>query len=122
MSDIERIVNPGPGLFVVRRTSLWNDEKPCDKAFEADVMHVDRRNVDDPKKIPAHGGTDGDLYQRGENHRVENGCIRRDLGWQRKWFVRIDDVMEFVDKYGQCVLSRDDSGFATIEIYDDYRE
>lgn len=120
-APVERIVLPCSGLFLANRTSSWSG-KPCDEAFEAETMQIDRRNCDDPKKIPAHKGTDGDWYQRGTNHRVENGTICRDLGWQREWFVRLDDVMAFVDKYGECVVGRDHRGFATIEIYDDYRE
>lgn len=97
--------------------------KPCDGAFEITRKIIDRRNVDDPKKIPANKGTNGDWYERGENHRIENGMICRDMGWTTEWAIEIDDVMEFVDKINvECILSRNLDGFAQIEIYDEFRE
>lgn len=118
----ERIVTPRDGIFLVTRTSVWDDGKPCDEAYVVEIMNVDRRNCDDPKKIPMNRVTDGDWYLRGSNHRVENGCICRDIGWERKWAVNIDSVMDFVDKHGECVVRRNNDGFAEIEIYDNNRE
>ncbi len=39
-----------------------------------------------------------------------------------EWAVEIPDLQVFVDKHGRCILDRDDNGFYTVEIYDDYRE
>ncbi len=109
------------GLYLASRTSAYG-EKPCDEAFKIVRVNTDTRNCDDPKKIPAHGGTDGDWFLRGTNHRVENGKIKRDLGTQEKWAVEVPDIQAFVDKYGDCVVGRDADGFCTVEIYDDCRE
>jgi hypothetical protein len=118
-----RIEKPEPGLFMANRSSLYScTDKPCKEAFPAEYLIVDRRNVDDPKKLPYNRGTDGDWYDLGSNHRLEGGNICRDMGWERRWFVRLEDIMAFVDKYGQCVIGRNLGGFATIEIYDHYRE
>lgn len=38
------------------------------------------------------------------------------------WAVELGDIQPFVDKYGECVVGRNDDGFATIEIYDAWRE
>lgn len=117
--SIERLYEPRRGLFRVRRTSDWNGKgPPCDGAKLYRIIDVDVRTVDDPKKIPAHRGTDGDWYQRGENHRVVNGCIARDVGWQQAWFVEIPDVMEFARKHGRCIVEVDRDGHDCIEIYD----
>lgn len=93
------------------------------------TLIIDRRFVDDPKKLPCNKGTDGDWFRtegdwfiRGTNHRIENGCICRDLEWEAGWFVEIPDVMDFVRQHGDCVVSIDDDGYESIEIYDDYRE
>lgn len=118
---MQRFEHPQPGLFVVSRTSS-SLSKPCDEAFEAETMQVDRRNVDDPKKIPANRGTDGDWYSIGTNHRIVDGNICRDIGYMVGWFAKIDDPLTFADKYGPCIIGRDHRGFATIEIYDDCRE
>ena len=120
-SPVERLVMPRDGTYLVSRTSVC-EGKPCDEAYEVEMLRVDRRNCDDPKKIPANNGTDGDWYQRGANHRVENGYICRDMGWVREWVVDAESIMAFVDAHGECVVSRNRDGFAEIEIYDDYRE
>ena len=39
-----------------------------------------------------------------------------------EWAAEIPDLPAFVTKYGRCILDRDDNGFCTVEIYDDYRE
>lgn len=114
-NPLDRLVTPRAGIYLVSRTSCW-EGKPCEEAYEVEIMHVGRRNCDDPNNVP------DDWYKRGSNHRVENGSICRDLGWLRRWVVQVNDVMDFVDNHGCCVVSRDSEGFATIEIYDDYRE
>ena len=120
--SINLITSPQPGLFLVSRTSQHDKKRPCEEAFQAYTVFVDMRNADDPKKIPAYNGTNGDWYERGSNHRIEDGRITRDLHRYQAWFVRIDDIMKFVEKYGTCVIDCDSNGIGTIEIYDDYRE
>ena len=107
--------------FLVSRTSAW-DERPCDEAFQIDIVRTDTRNVDDPKKIPANNGTDGTWYLDGTNHRVENGRIKRDMGVAAVWVVEVSDLLSFIDKYGECVIGKGINDFYTLEIYDDYRE
>ncbi len=115
------LVTPRAGLYICERTSAYG-EKPCDEAFKVLRVDTDVRNTDDPRKIPAHNGTDGGWYDKGTNHRVEGGRIMRDVGYETAWAVEIADVQAFVDKHGLCVVGRDGSGFCEIEIYDDYRE
>lgn len=116
-------ITPEDGVYLVSRTSCYADsEKPCDEAFEVEVLRVDARNVSSPEKL--FNGAD-DWWARGTNHWVENGNIKRDLGLERRWAVHVDDIAGiwgFVSKYGDCVLSVDRNGFRNIEIYDSYRE
>ena len=127
-SPVKRLLAPTKGFFSVNRTSSCDrpddeDSKPpCDGAFPCEVMRIDRRYCDDPKKVPYNKGTSDWWYEKGSNHRVENGYICRDMGWWKQWFVEIPDVMEFVRKNGTCVVSIDRDGHESIEIYDDYRE
>jgi len=86
------------------------------------LVNTDTRICDDPKKIPANRGTDGDWYTSGTNHRIEGGMIRRDMGTKVEWAVELQDVQAFVDRHGDCVVGRNVDGYCTIEIYDDYRE
>lgn len=116
----ETVTPPRPGLYICCRTSSGNPSIP--EAFKVLVVETDTRCCDDPKKIPANYGTDGDWYTIGTNHRVEDGMIKRDIGTRYEWAVELTDIMEFVDRYGECIVGRDDRGFCTIEIYDDYRE
>jgi hypothetical protein len=111
------------GLMVCSRTSVWGD-KPCDEAELVSYLRVDRRTVDDPMKNPHIGKL---WYDIGHNHRVENGMIARDFE-DTRWVVRIADeaaLQAFCEKYGQVVLTINDSGLQPcyeIEIYDTYRE
>ena len=43
------------------------------------------------------------------------------LQWEFVWMIEIDDLMNFVDENGECIISLNKDGFATIEIFDDYR-
>lgn len=52
---------PRPGLYLCSRTSAYK-LRPCDEAFEVVLINTDTRSCDDPKKIPAHHGTNGDWY------------------------------------------------------------
>ena len=120
-APVERPVRPRAGLYLCTRTSAY-DMKPCEEAFRVLIVNTDTRHFDDPKKIPANCGTDGDWYTKGTNHRVEGGKIRRDLGTKEEWAVELTDLQAFVDKHGECVVGRDLDGFCTMEIYDTYRE
>lgn len=112
------VATPRPGLFLCSRTRAYGD-KPCEEAFKALVASIDVRTVDDPAKLAFGADT---WYARGTNHRVINGQIARDLAPTEQWLVEIQDLMAFVNKYGQCVLDTEANGFASIEIYDGYRE
>lgn len=114
-SDIDRVVKSRPGLYLCCR--IESHDKPCEEAFQITVIDTDARGCDDPKKIPAYNGTDGDWYTHGKNHRVEDGYIKRDLGTRKAWAVEVTDIFSFVDKYGPCLISRDDNGFIELEIY-----
>lgn len=119
---IEHIAEPRTGLYKISRASGCSWEPPCDNAFEATVVCIDRRMCDDPKKIPCNHGTDGDWYTEGTDHRIENGQICRTLGTRREWFVVIPDLMEFADKEGELIVGRDANGFGYVKIYDDMIE
>jgi hypothetical protein len=112
---MNRITKQWNGLFRVSRTSIFVEDldvPPCDGAFLGKYMQIDRRRVK----------TDSDSFQefwksQGSNHRVENGYHCREIE-DVKWFVEIPDIMEFVKKHGECVISIDGNGFNCIEIYD----
>ena len=112
-------------LFIVSRAS-WSSTgdravQPCDGAFLKDVVDVDIRTVDDPNLLK--GITSKDWHSLGENHRIINGNIARDVGYTKEWAVKLPnmvDLVEFLTKYGECILSVD--AVNRITIYDDYIE
>lgn len=110
--------------FMVKRTSncFCDNVSPCETAKQEPCIIVDERNVDDPIKNKYIAE---DWYLRGENHRVENGHIKRDLK-DIQFFIEIeslDELVSFVNKNGSIVIEQsDDPSFLRIEIYDDYRE
>jgi hypothetical protein len=108
--------------FRVKRTSVWREDRPCEEAYSREYMFVDERTVDAPEKLKYRNAAE-DWISHGENHRVENGHIKRDF---RKdgWFIDFDSLPElcaFIDKYGEVIIMRRGNIMA-IEIYDDYRE
>ena len=65
--------------------------------------------------------TSGDEPPCDDATKVRATCSDRGaLKWSFVWMIEIDDIMSFVDKYNDCIVSRNKDGFAEIEIYDDY--
>ena len=113
---------------MVRRTSgHYSDEaSPVKGAVREKYTRIDERTCNDPKKIPAHRGGDGDWYERGTNHRVEKGRIRRDFEAEA-WFLDVDSLdalLKLADKNGEVIVGwcSNNSSIRQLEIYDDYRE
>jgi len=108
--------------FKVSRTSLFNDEKPCEGSFKEKYIRIDERTISDPfKNIYMK-----DWYETGTNHRVENGHIKRDFV-EEGWFVEIATLLEFIqfsNNNGSIIIRKcyHNVSITEIEIYDDYRE
>ena len=114
--------------FEVKRTSLWDDEQPCPEAVLEMVPEWDRRTF---KSAEEHDALlcprSAPWLSRGTEHRTMYGPRGGVVGIERRvddragWFIELgslEDMMEFVGKYGTVVLTEEPS----IEIYDDYRE
>ena len=108
--------------YIVSRTSGIFEGEPIEGSYKIARTRVDRRTTNDPAKIPAYKGESAWWFETGENHRIENGMICRDMGQEEKWVIDIDDVLDFVKENGQCVVYIDSDGWPNIEIYDTYRE
>ena len=111
--------------FAVTRTST--NGQPCEEAVLEEYIRIDEYDADNPEKVGINPRNTSWWYDRGENHRVENGHIKRDFR-TTGWFIEInslDDLIAFKNKYGSLVIEDDPynrNQFARIEIYDDYRE
>lgn len=111
--------------FQIKRTSIWDDVKPCDEAIEDKLVSVDVRSVSSPDKLSCM--TPEKWYSEGTNHRTINGNIARDLDKRDCYTININtlkDLMELQNKYGDLVIGTSyiDRITPSIEIYDDYRE
>jgi hypothetical protein len=111
--------------FKVSRTSSYEDEvPPCEGCVKGQYTRIDERTIDDPNK--SAGVYARQWYERGTNHRVENGHIKRDF-IDEGWFIEIptlEDLVTFLDTHGPIVLERfhENTSILELEIYDDYRE
>lgn len=116
-------------IFKVTRTSLFDEkEEPCPQCRKEQVIDVDERTVDHPSKLLGDGVVD--WFQRGENHRIENGHIRRDFDGVG-WFIEIsslDQLLDFIKKNKEEIVMSvldppaSNGAVAELEIYDKYRE
>ena len=90
--------------FLVTRTSLDDEVKPCVEALQETYTRIDERTTDDPAKI--FHGKDW-WYDEGKNHRVENDHIKRDFD-ETGWFIvlkDLDELLKFQKKYGDLIIT-----------------
>lgn len=112
--------------FHISRTSDGIDEmQPHEKAYKDKYIHIDSRYTDDSNKLN-HKEDRDNWYNKGNNHRVENGHIKRDFQ-EESWFIDIDSLKELIDflnEVGSIVVTKFiwNEDIPEIEIYDDYRE
>ena len=111
--------------FMISRTSMYG-EKPCDKAFRDKYIRIDERTTDAPEKIPVANGKSEWWYEKGSNHRVENGHIKRDFE-DEAWFINIeslDNLSDLIEDYGRVIIqpAYTNNDILEMEIYDSYRE
>lgn len=115
--------------YVVSRTSIWGidpNRPPCPNAKIETLLVADIRQFSSPDELPSKTV----WYGGGQNHRVVEGCIVRDIP-TNVWTVEIPDLHEFAREHGSIILESY-ANIATIdgksiklfkvEIYDDYRE
>lgn len=107
--------------FEIYKTSAryCTEAPPVEGAFLGEVMRVDTRTVDDPAKLKYAADT---WYKNGTNHRVENGKIKRDLGFDQVWMVEISTLEELMNLIARTDRQQIVMDGLDIEIYDDYRE
>lgn len=110
--------------FVVSRTSMYGgDESPCEGAVLERLERVDNR-VKPAREIP--GGEAGFLSAGRAHKLLEATCSR--LMPTQEWVVD-GDILEFIAKHGQCVVSPPGCDWQqwepplwSVEIYDCHRE
>jgi hypothetical protein len=115
-------------IYTVSRTSLWNNEKPCEEAVERPFENWDIRKWSEERYDCEFGERQGVWKSKGRNHRItEEGYIARQLDDVIYWSVEINSLEEleiFIKKYDKAVIQKGGQirNILDIEIYDDYRE
>jgi len=126
-------------LFEVTRVSVWDRKvKPCEEAMPAKFVDVDCRTCASPEEFIAkkfkrreENGKHMVLdrwFDFGTNHRIEDGMIARDTGYEDGWSIEIDTMgalLAFIERHGDIVISSGygrPTGHLELEIYDAYRE
>ncbi|MEF9952217.1 MAG: hypothetical protein RR782_02570 [Clostridium sp.] len=117
--------------FIVKRTSMWCDEPPCEGVTFGKLDYVDIRTLNSFEEFDElHSKSEGTWLSKGINHRIreEDGFIERTIpdGFEG-YYIEIntlEELIEFKNKYGGSIVLEKhwDSHVECIEIYDDYRE
>jgi len=112
--------------FIIRRTSKWDDTKPCKEAVPCMVKHIDRRTFKSPEEHDIQLSNHKKWLEEGTEHKVYRGGISRRVEDISAWCVEIntlEELMKFYSKYGSLIIESNMwSGDPGIEIYDGYRE
>ena len=93
-------------------------KQPHEKAIKKKGYIVETRGWKSVDEMPEHWREE--WYQRGINHRVENGCIKRDLEIE-DWYIEINylhDLMQLIEDCENDLVINTEQ----IIIYDDYLE
>jgi hypothetical protein len=115
--------------YTVSRTSQWSvspDEPPCKEAVLKQLTRIVQfpygglLSIEDAKRFDDRG-----WFKSGNNHRVENGNVVKDVS-EDVWTVEIKNLVEFFNEHGHEEIIIMDSDFKeipiNIEFYDDYRD
>lgn len=111
--------------FMISRTSMWSDERPCEEAYMKKFKYKDIRLL---KTFEEYDKKFKEKFtDKGTNHRVNKwGYIEREFE-DKGWFIKIDtleELLEFTNKYGKIILDKSflNHDIYSIEIYDFFRE
>lgn len=118
--------------FVISRTSIWNEKKPCEEAYRKQIIRIDERGF---KTFEEHDTrlNEGKWIDRGFNHKIvpankkwNYDHIYREFN-DEVWCIKIntlEELLKLQDKYGEIILQKcwENNNLWELEIYDDYRE
>ena len=110
--------------YIIKRTSIWEEEKPCDGAVQEDVIYWDVRTC---SKIELMARRIEKNWQEYEDF-LHNGYT-----WCRKknkdtvWTMDIDDLQKFAQEVNCKIVvfprcEDDEYEIPVVEIYDTWRE
>lgn len=106
--------------YIIERTSNW-EGKPIDECTKMKVHKYDYRNL----CVKDHKLFWEDFCKCNRDIQIFDDCYRgTHIEAKDVWVAEVNDLHEFVNQYGDIILSEPDNeeGLWRIEIYDDYRE
>ena len=113
--------------FIISRTSLWGDEKPCPGAKVVQATRVDWRSCKSLEEVKTRPWGE-DWFASGTNYREEKGQVARDMERGDIWVIEIsnlDELLKFRDNVNEDLIIQN-SDYKEypfgIEIYDGHRE
>lgn len=114
-------------IFTVSRTSMWNEDKPCEEAEKRNFEYWHTRTCTEEKFNEKFSLREGLWRSKGKNHKItKEGYITRQEENRDAWSIEInslEELMKFYNKYGAIIISEDlFCKSSCLEIYDDYRE
>jgi hypothetical protein len=112
---MSNIFRPEKDLYIVRRTSLYSSECPCEECIEVTVIKTVIHCKND---LFCHSPQSKDKYF---NYRRINDVTLKDT-MVTEWVATVPDLIDFIEKYGVCIISKNRAGYYELEIYDDSRE
>ena len=119
--------------FKISRTSIWNDEKPCEEAYKKQTIRIDERGFETFEEHDKVLSNCKKWLEEGFNHKIipanneiDHQHIYREFN-DEIWCIKInslEELLELQDKYGNIVLTTcyENNNIRELEIYDDYRE
>lgn len=111
--------------YIIRRTSSWDDEKPCDGAVQEELDCWDVRTRSKAIMQADHPYDDYDDYEDFIASNGETWCRKSE---KEKYFtINIDNLENFCNNIGEKIIifPKDydiELPYPVIEIYDTWRE
>ena len=111
--------------YIIRRTSTWDDEKPCEEAILEELDCWDIRTASKAIMQADHPYDDYDDYENFIASNGETWCRKSEK--EKFYTINIDNLEDFCNNIGERIIIFPKSydpeyPYPTIEIYDYWRE
>jgi len=119
--------------FLIERTGLWNNEKPCDdkRLFEKQYDKCEVRTLNSFEAFNLKfGESEGNWKSKGIEHCINSdGFVQRIITTAQKgWFIdlkTLEEIMQFKKTIGFDIIIKNsmwNKQISSIEIHDGWRE
>ena len=111
--------------YIIRRTSSWHDEKPCEEAILEELDCWDVRTASKAIMQANHPYDDFDDYENFITNNGETWCRKSEK--ENYFTIDIDNLENFCNNIGEKIIIfpkdyDNELPYPVIEIYDSWRE